>query len=331
MINIWLYSLISFLIVLSLIPWVIKYLRKIGLMDQDQNKKDKSLIPISGGIPVLVGIFAGLMLFIFIQTFIYNETEFLLKLFASMTSIMIITFIGFSDDLLRITKKNGTDKIKGLKQWQKPILTLAAAIPLMVVNAGTTTLALPFIGRIDVGLIYPLIFIPIGVIGSANMVNMLAGYNGLEASLGIVYLTMLGLFALTFSRLEGALLAFLTVAALLAFLIYNKFPAKILSGDSLTYLLGGVLVNVAIIGNIERAAIIVSIPFFIEFFLKLRTNFKAKSYGYYKNGKIQSYYNKIYSIPHIFTIKGKYTEKQIVLFIVLIELFFASFIWLRLI
>ncbi len=331
MINIWLYSLISFLIVLSLIPWVIKYLRKIGLMDQDQNKKDKSLIPISGGIPVLVGIFAGLMLFIFIQTFIYNETEFLLKLFASMTSIMIITFIGFSDDLLRITKKNGTDKIKGLKQWQKPILTLAAAIPLMVVNAGTTTLALPFIGRIDVGLIYPLIFIPIGVIGSANMVNMLAGYNGLEAGLGIVYLTMLGLFALTFSRLEGALLAFLTVAALLAFLIYNKFPAKILSGDSLTYLLGGVLVNVAIIGNIERAAIIVSIPFFIEFFLKLRTNFKAKSYGYYKNGKIQSYYNKIYSIPHIFTIKGKYTEKQIVLFIVLIELFFASFIWLRLI
>ena len=91
--------------------------------------------------------------------------------------------------------------------------------------------------------------------------------------------------------------------------------------------MGGALVSVAVLGNIERAALIVSIPYFIEFFLKLRKKFKVNSYGYYKDGRIHSFYNKIYSIPHIFANTGKFTEKQIVYFIFLIELFFSALIW----
>ena len=83
----------------------------------------------------------------------------------------------------------------------------------------------------------------------------------------------------------------------------------------------------AVLGNIEKAAIIVAIPFFVEFFLKLRSKLKADSYGYFLNGKVKSKYRKIYSIPHIFTRSGRYTEKQVVYFILLIELFFASLIW----
>ena len=75
---------------------------------------------------------------------------------------------------------------------------------------------------------------------------------------------MLGIYAYVNERHVATLIAFLSVAALLAFLIYNKFPAKILPGDSLTYLLGGALASVAILGNMEKAALIVSIPFFMS-------------------------------------------------------------------
>jgi UDP-N-acetylglucosamine--dolichyl-phosphate N-acetylglucosaminephosphotransferase len=299
-------------------------MRRVGIVVKDLNKKNKPLVPISGGFAVLGGIIASMMFIIFIKTFIYDYTKELIFLFAGTTSIMIITLVGFIDDLL--IKKDKKSSV-GLRQWQKPLLTLTAAIPLMVVNAGTRIIDLPILRRTDIGLFYPLVLIPLGVVGAANMVNMLAGFNGMETGMGIVYTFSLGLYSYFYGTQVGAIIAFAAFGALIAFYFYNKFPAKILPGDSLTYLLGGVIASSAILGNIERAALIVSIPFFIEFFLKARSRFKAQSYGYAKNGKIHSKYKKIYSIPHLFMRTGKFTEKQISGFMILIELLFAILIW----
>jgi UDP-N-acetylglucosamine--dolichyl-phosphate N-acetylglucosaminephosphotransferase len=295
---------------------------------KDMNKRDTPLVPISGGLVVMAGIFLGLMTFIFLNSF-FNHSAFSTKelatIFAASTTILMITIVGFVDDLVI---KKSKDTSSGLKQWQKPLLTLAAAIPLMAIKAGHTTMGLPFIGEVNFGILYVMLLIPIGVIGAANMVNMLAGFNGLETGLGIIYTGMLGLYAYTYGRHSAAIILFLTFAALIAFYYYNKFPAKILPGDSLTYLLGGTIATAAIIGNIEKAALIISIPFFIEFILKARSRFKAQSYGYYENGKIRSKYKKIYSLTHIFTKTGKFTEKQIVYSLIFFELIISSFIWL---
>lgn len=316
-------AFISFLLVLTVTPWTIRYLRKIDLMVKDMNKENMPLVPISGGIIVVGGMFAGLMSYVFYETFLNNISLNLTFLFAASTSILIITLIGFLDDLLI---KENHESSSGLKQWQKPLLTLSAAIPLMVVNVGMSRMEVPFYKVVDFGIFYPLIIIPIGVIGAANMVNMLEGYNGLGVGLGLIYISSLGLYAYVNGGEIAALIALMTFSALLAFYFYNKYPAKILPGDSLTYMLGGVLASIAIVGNIEKAAIIISIPFIIEFFLKLRSKFKAHSYGYFKDGKIHSRYNRIYSLPHLFA-NGKYTEKQIVYFIYVIQLFFAGLIW----
>ncbi len=317
-------AVLSFIITYIAVNWLIRYLKRIGLVVKDMNKKNKPLVPISGGLAVMSGIFVGIMIYVFIQTFYFKYTKTLIYLLAGLISILMIAFVGFLDDLII---KKSKESSKGLKQWQKPLLTLSAAVPLMVVNAGVTTMALPFLGRIDVGLIYPLLFIPLGVVGAANMVNMLAGFNGVEVGMGIIYVGMLGLYAFVYKREVAIVITLITLFALIAFYLYNKYPAKILPGDSLTYLLGGVIATIAILGNIEKAAVIASIPFFIEFILKLRSKFKAKSYGYYKDGKIMSYHTKIYSIPHVLTRTGKYTEKQIFWFMILVELIFSSLIW----
>jgi len=317
--------LISFLTTLIATVYLIKYLRRINLVVKDQNKKGKPLIPLSGGLAVMAGIFMGLMAYIFIRIFIFNDSSTLLGFFAAITTILLITFIGFIDDSII---KRSKDASAGLKQWQKPLLTLVAAIPLIAINAGDTTMALPFIGAVNFGLIYPLILIPLFVIVAANMVNLLAGFNGLEAGMGIVYTGMLGLFALYHQNYVAAVIAFVTFSSLLAFLIFNWCPAKIFPGDSLTYLLGAVLACIAILGNMEKAVIIVAIPFAIEFFLKARSKFKAQSFGYWEKGKIKSLYGKqIYSLTHFFTRNGKFSEKQIVIYLMIIELIFSLLIW----
>jgi len=320
--------IISFLTVYFTTPWFIHYLKSIGLIVKDQNKKKKPLVPISGGIIVLIGFLVSIFLYIFFRLFVFKAGFNLISLsllFAGIVSMLIITIIGFLDDLVIKADKSES---RGFKQWQKPLLTLLAAIPLMAISAGDTTMVLPFIGLVDFGLIYTLIFIPIGVVGAANMVNMLAGFNGLETGMGIVYTGMLGIYALIYGTGIAALISLFICASLIGFYFYNKVPAKILPGDSLTYLLGGTIVVVAILGNIEKAALIATIPFFVEFFLKLKGKFNKNSYGYEKNGKIFNLYDKkVYSLPHLFSRTGKFTERQIVLCFILIEFIFCLLMW----
>ena len=276
---------------------------------------------------------AGLMLFLFLRTFFSGTTKIglvlnyynLVILFSAIVSILTITLIGFLDDLIIDKSRDGST---GLRQWQKTLLTLIAAVPLMVIKAGTTKIGVPFIGVVDFGILYALILVPIGVSGAANMVNLLAGINGIETGMGIVYIGMLGLYAYVNASYIAALIALLTFTSLLAFYTYNKYPAKILPGDSLTYLLGGVIAVIAIVGNIEKAALICSIPFFIEFILKARSKFKAQSYGYYKKGNIMSLHGKkVYSLIHLFTRTGRFTEKQITYSFIAFELLVSSLIW----
>ena len=323
--------LVSFLTTLYATSWLIRYLKRIDLVVPDVHKENKPLVPISGGLAVMAGLFAGLMTFIFFETFFPSETNLLsqnghslLLVFAAATSVLIITFVGFVDDIIIERSKHESG---GLKQWQKPLLTLTAALPLMVVNAGTSRMMFPFFGYVDTGILYPLLLVPIGVVGAANMVNILEGFNGIAAGMGLIYTLSLGLYAYAHGSYIAALFAFMAFSALAAFFIYNKCPARILPGDSLTYLLGSVLAIIAIVGNIEKVTLIISTPFIIEGLLKLRGGFKKKSIGYCKDGKVFSNYEKVYSLPHILTRTGKFTEKQVVWFLMAIQLVFALLIW----
>jgi UDP-N-acetylglucosamine--dolichyl-phosphate N-acetylglucosaminephosphotransferase len=193
--------------------------------------------------------------------------------------------------------------------------------------AGTTTMNVPLIGSVDFGVLYPLLIVPIGVVGASNMVNMLGGFNGLEAGMGLVYTTGLGIFAYTHGSTVAAAIFFVTAAALAAILKYNFYPAKILAGDSLTYTLGAIVACGAIIGNMEKAALITMAPFLIQGVLKFYSKFKlghfASDLGILKrDGTIKSKYDEIYSWTHV-AMKLNLTEPQIVMLLVAIQCIFA--------
>jgi UDP-N-acetylglucosamine--dolichyl-phosphate N-acetylglucosaminephosphotransferase len=322
-------AIVSAIVTFFVTPYTIKYFRFIGLTTTDVHKKNKPLVPSSAGVPLVAGIMAGLLVYVFLSVFIWKQSTQLVSLFASMTSILIIMFSGFIDDLntKQVKVAGYIEGKRGLKAWQKPLLTLPAAFPLMAIMAGSTSMNLPLIGTVNFGIFYPLIIVPIGVVGASNMINMLGGYNFLEGGMGLVYTFSLGLFAYLHGNFIASIIFLTTFGALCGIARYNFYPAKILPGDSLTYSLGAIVAVGAIIGNMEKAVIITMLPFIIQGILKFYSRFKL---GYFasdlgilqKDGKIKSKYKNIYSWTHLL-MKLNLTEKQIVLTMIGIQIVFA--------
>jgi UDP-N-acetylglucosamine--dolichyl-phosphate N-acetylglucosaminephosphotransferase len=201
------------------------------------------------------------------------------------------------------------------------LLTLPAAIPLMAVMAGTSIMDLPFLGTIDLGIIYPLLLIPIAIVVVSNSTNMLAGMNGLEAGLGFVSMLSMGLYTFAIGRMEASIIAFTVCFSLLAFLRWNWYPAKFLPGDSLTYLIGASFASIVIIGNIEKFGIIVFTPWIIEAFLKLRSKFRARSLGDLQgDGTLSPPYKKTYSLTHVIMKIKPMKESKIAAILIFLEI-----------
>lgn len=325
-----LHFVIAFFACIGLTKWWISVAKKNKLEGKDMNKYNKPLIPEAGGITVVISIILAIMLYIFFKTFVLHSLTHLIEMLTLTITLLLACFIGFIDDILGWKK--------GLRGWQKILMTVPIAIPLMVINAGQHTMSIPVVGTVDFGLFYPLIIILIGVVGATNGYNLLAGYNGLEAGLGIIIFIALGIISLKTGQLWLALLSAIVVFALVGFLIFNKFPAKVFPGDSLTYSLGALIACFAIFGNMEKAAVILFIPFIIEGILKAKSKFKAENFGLpQKDDSLELPYKKTYSLTH-FALKllkkikpsKKVYETDVVSFLLIIEIILAAIVILPL-
>jgi UDP-N-acetylglucosamine--dolichyl-phosphate N-acetylglucosaminephosphotransferase len=292
--------------------------KRVGLLGKDANKPSKPEVAEMGGVAVMAGILGGMLFYISLNTFILSQVQFNLALFATLSTILIIAFVGIIDDLLGWKM--------GLSQLQKPLLTIPAALPMMVINAGHSSISLPILGNVNLGILYPLLFVPIGIIGASNGFNMLAGYNGLEAGMGVIIISAISLIAFFTGSGYVAMMGAIAAAALVAFLIFNWYPAKIFPGNTFTYMIGAIIACLAILANEEKLAIVAFVPYFLDFILKARSRMKAEEFARVNDdGSLDEPYDKYYGVPHmvitaIKKIKGKAFERDVVIFILLIEI-----------
>jgi len=316
--------LVSFLLTIIFMPKWIKICRKIGLVWEDMNKfGHPKNVAASGGIIVVMAFVLGVLTYVALKTFVFFGTVRALEIFALLSVILILAIIGLVDDLLGWRNK-------GLPNRVRLALAFVASIPLVVINAGTHSMLLPFVGSVDFGILYPLFLIPIGVAGAATTYNFLAGFNGLESGQGVLILSFLSFVAYITGSPWLAAVGLSMVAALIGFYYFNKFPAKVFPGDIMTYSVGALIAGMAILGNFEKIAIVVFIPYIIEVILKLRGGLKKHSFGIPdKNGKLKMPYNKVYGLEHL-AIKvlnkfGGATEKKVTY---LLHVFQISFIFI---
>lgn len=298
----------SFTLALLALPKWIKNCKNIGLTWEDMNKYGHPKnVASSGGVIVVMAFILSVLSYIAAKTFLFGGTAHLSEIFALLTMVLILGIVGLVDDLLGW--KSG-----GLSSKARIALAFMASIPLIVINAGNSTMALPILGTVNFGLLYPLLIIPFGVAAAATTFNFLAGFNGLEAGQGILILGFLSFVAYQSGNPWLAIIGLCMVASLIAFYLFNKVPAKVFPGDIMTYSIGAMVAGMAIVGNFEKIALIVFIPYIIEILLKARGRLRKHSFGIpNKKGYLKMPYDKIYGLEHLaIKILGKgATEKKV--------------------
>lgn len=283
---------ISFLCTLSVLPNWIKKAKSEGMVGKDMNKPGRIEVAEGGGVSVLFGASIGILLYIAIKTFYFNGDGESVSIFAILCLILIASIVGILDDFLGWKK--------GLSKKIRILAIIFAAIPLMVINAGESSMAIPLFEVINFGLLYPLVLIPLGVVATTTAFNFIAGYNGLEASQGIILLS--GLVYVTYVTGNSwlSIVTLCVVSSLMAFWIFNKYPAKVFPGDIMTYPVGALIAAIAIMGNIEKIAVFFFIPYIIEVILKSRGGLKKESFAKPNpDGSLEMPYNKIYGLEHL--------------------------------
>lgn len=273
--------IVSFILTIILLPPFIKRMKIQKFLGTDLNKFNKPKVAELGGTMVFLGFTAGIFSAIFLATYFEVFKINLGFLLAGFSTIAIIAFVGFIDDIIGWKK--------GIRQWQHALFPIIAALPLMAISIGKTSMNIPFFGTIDFGIFYSILIIPIAITGAANAFNMLAGHNGLEAGQGIILTSVLTIIAFFSGQTTALILGLAMIGALLGFLYFNWFPAKIFGGDSLTLMVGANLAIMSILGNMQTFGAILISLFFIEFLIKAKHKFKSECYGVpQKNGILKA-------------------------------------------
>ena len=101
------------------------------------------------------------------------------------------------------------------------------------------------------------------------------------------------------------------LGAIIAFMIFNWFPAKIFPGDSLTLMLGATVASAVIVGNIEKIGVMLMALFFVELVFKAKHKFQSHCFGIpQKDGTLKPR-PEGGSLTQWIMKKGSFTEKQV--------------------
>ncbi len=172
--------------------------------------------------------------------------------FWALLCLLVMFFyglLGFLDDFIKIKLHQN----EGLKPYQKIIGQIGIALVIAIYVYLKVGTSLNFFGiNLDLGWgIIPLIII--FYVAVTNAVNLLDGLDGLASGVSLTYLIFFGVILALLGNANSnlALISFAMVGALLAFVLFNGFPAKIFMGDTGSLALGGFIASIAVFSGTE--------------------------------------------------------------------------------
>ena len=179
-------------------------------------------------------------------------------------STLGFALVGFVDDYLKVVHKRNL----GFTARQKLLAQILIAVVLYVLirtsDGLSTSMLIPGTGNTwEMGFMF-IPFIIFVVVGTVNSVNLTDGLDGLSSSVTIIVMLFFALVSYKMGRSSIALFCLVLAGALLGFLFYNKYPAKVFMGDTGSLALGGAVVAVAILLNLPLLLPICCGIYFIE-------------------------------------------------------------------
>ncbi|MDD5949184.1 MAG: phospho-N-acetylmuramoyl-pentapeptide-transferase [Lachnospiraceae bacterium] len=249
---------ITFGVSVVLCPIVIPFLKKLkfGQFVREEGPEThlkKSGTPTMGGLIILASVIL--------------VSVFYMQSYPGIVPILFVTLgfglIGFMDDYIKVVMKRSL----GLRAWQKMlgqmVVTLVFAY-YMTRYQEDLTMLIPFSGGkyLDLGQWYipALFFIVLGTVNGANFTD---GLDGLASSVTMLIATYFTVAAIALhSGIEPVTCA--VVGALLGFLVYNVYPARVFMGDTGSLALGGFVAATAFILKLPLFIPIVAFIYLIE-------------------------------------------------------------------
>lgn len=225
-----------------------KYKKKIETTAEEYNPLYNKLMhgkdnetPVGGGL-LVIPVVVILSLIVALLT---NNLD--NKLLVLLLTIISFGGIGFIDDIRKIFADFKDHIYPGLKGRWIILLQLAAAlwVSLLLYHVlGINNLFVPIFGNIVLGWVY----VPIAtfiIVSFSNAYNISDGLDGLSTGLLIICLAaFLALASTVFDKTLGTFTG-IWIGALVAFLYFNIYPARIYLGDAGAYGFGATL---AVIG-----------------------------------------------------------------------------------
>jgi len=230
--------IVGFMATLLLIPHIIKIMKKKGYIGYDIHKNDRPEVAESGGICMVIGVSVSSIFLIFLFPLFFNV------ILIFILTIILAGTIGFIDDRVRLRSRY---KIL-LTIFTGSFIFLAHYLGFIQISSPT----IPFLGKTRLTILYPLL-IPIIVAVFANTVNMLEGYNGEGSGTCLIAVFFILICSIIWNSAEALLFSIVSLAVLIPFFLYNRYPARVFPGDVGTLSMGAMIACIALFGSIEVA------------------------------------------------------------------------------
>jgi len=183
---------------------------------------------------------------------------------AAVLFALVFSFVGFLDDYTKVVRRRPL----GLRARYKLAVQVPAAFVLAwyaVERLGySASVSIPFGGpAIALGPLYP-VFVVLMAVFMGNAVNITDGADGLLAGSMVPSLAAYMLVSLAAGQGGLATLCVSLGGACLGFLLYNRYPARVIMGDTGSLGLGGAITAVAVLTKTELLVAVIGLTYVIE-------------------------------------------------------------------
>lgn len=239
-------------------PFLIRKLREFKLGQNIRQVGPESHL-VKQGIPSMGGLLFLFLLSVFGLILSGVDLTVLFMVFVTLS----FGLIGFLDDYLKVKKKSSDGLSAKSKMLYLIIFGLLAGMVLYF-GFDYDSIQIPLLNsEISLGIFY-ILFVVVFFAAVTNAVNLTDGIDGLSSTVTIAVMIFYAAVGVRQNQDPVVLFSMTLIGGLLAFLYFNRYPAKVFMGDTGSLALGGAVGVSALLTQTELLLILVGIIYVIE-------------------------------------------------------------------